>query len=192
MNDNLIEEARRPKAIKKAEMNTWIQRLADALEVAEKRATEAEAERDEFKRLFAECHPIHRDGVQRAYVAEKELRDRELHHFEVEQELVAALAVIEKARSLHYPHENTIHTEPALVCAHRHCVDDAGDQVAWPCPTGRTLSSVPADVLRERDADRWDECVQEAFDLGWLHEHAAKEMRARNPYRQTEEENSNG
>jgi len=42
-------------------------------------------------------------------------------------------------------------------------------------------------VLRERDAeaeaDRWDECVQEAFDLGWLHEYAAKEMRVRNPYR---------
>lgn len=34
------------------------------------RVREAEAERDEFKRLFSECHPIHLDGVQRAHAAE--------------------------------------------------------------------------------------------------------------------------
>lgn len=167
MNDNLIEEARRPKAIKKAEMNTWIQRLADALEVAEKRATEAEAERDEFKRLFAECHPIHRDGVQRAYVAEKELRDRELHHFEVEQELVAALAVIEKARGMFQ--NDGFHESPL----------------------GRLLSSVPADVLRERDAEKWDEGAQwAAVELGAIdNERQAWITPTDNPYRQIEEEN---
>src|SRR5690606_11497802 len=39
---------------------------------------------------------IHLDGVQRAHVAEKELRDRELHHFEVKQELADALETAEK------------------------------------------------------------------------------------------------
>ncbi|HAN25818.1 MAG: hypothetical protein CMH36_10030 [Microbacterium sp.] len=34
------------------------------------------AERDEFKRLFGECHPVHLDGVQRARVAESQ-RDAE-------------------------------------------------------------------------------------------------------------------
>lgn len=246
-NDNLIEEARgfaewwrdNPQnsdviyaivrmvdgdAVQRQVTASGLDRLADALEVAEKRATEAEAERaiverfltsykaatkkaeaerdaleeqmqdremlvmllrnteqerDEFKRLFAECHPIHLDGVQRAYVAEKELRDRELHHFEVEQELAAALAVIEEAREWR---------DPAYEAGWGSPDDYANGYRMALRNIRRILSSVPADVLRERDAKKWDECVQEAFDLGWLHEHAAKEMRARNPYRQTEEE----
>lgn len=61
----------------------------------------------------------------------------------VEAERDEALSVIAEVRALHYEHQNTIHTIPATVCAHRYCVDGMGDQVAWPCPTGTALSRIP-------------------------------------------------
>lgn len=131
---------------------------------------------------------------------EEQMQDREMLVMlllNAERQRDAALAVIKKARSLHYPHENPIHTEPALVCAHRHCVDDAGDQVAWPCPTGRILSSVPADVLRERDrqvAERaWDEGARwAAVECAAIDdERQAWITPGDNPYRIKEENNDN-
>ena len=47
-----------------------------------------------------------------------------------------AEATLARVRELHYP-ETDVHG--VTVCAHRHCVDDDGDQVAWPCPTARVL-----------------------------------------------------
>lgn len=147
---------------------------------------------DAIERQVAECtdHEMHFKAERDAL--EEQMQDREMLVMlllNAERQRDAALAVIKKARSLHYPHENPIHTEPALVCAHRHCVDDAGDQMAWPCPTGRILSSAPADVLRERDADRWDEGAKAASPYGGAY---LRSILIGNPYRQTEEENSNG
>ncbi|UOR02045.1 hypothetical protein MUN77_01555 [Leucobacter allii] len=53
--------------------------------------------------------------------------------------LEAAEAKLAKVRELHSKHENTIHATPEWVCSHRNCVDDAGDQSAWPCATIRAL-----------------------------------------------------
>lgn len=106
---------------------------ADALEAEHQRAEEAEKNRDEFRnawngygfeiiRLEAE-----RDAL-RAACHEAEFRRDELRE------------AIDQVRALHYETDNTLHTIPAKVCTHRYCVDAAGDQVAWPCPTGRILS----------------------------------------------------
>lgn len=51
---------------------------------------------------------------------------------------------------LHAPHENTIHTNPAVVCSHRQCVGDAGDQMPWPCPTVRIARGETNEDRRER------------------------------------------
>lgn len=53
----------------------------------------------------------------------------------------AALSAIAKVRALHYEHEGP---HCYTVCAHRYCIDDAGDQHRWPCPTIRALGSVPS------------------------------------------------
>lgn len=46
------------------------------------------AERDEFKRLFGECHPVHLDGVQRARVAESQ-RDAEKARGDAAEKVIA-------------------------------------------------------------------------------------------------------
>ena len=74
---------------------------------------------------------------------EVDARYERLHEAElsdVSAERDAALARIARVEALHAKHENTIHTRPEFVCSHRHCVDDAGDQHAWPCPTVRALT----------------------------------------------------
>lgn len=58
---------------------------------------------------------------------------------EVKREAVEK--ALEPVRALHAKHGNTLHTEPKFVCSHRHCVDDAGDQCAWPCPTIRAIET---------------------------------------------------
>jgi len=55
-----------------AERAEQYKRYADELEAAQERITELEAERDEWRRKFTDCHPIHLDGVQRAFRAEAE------------------------------------------------------------------------------------------------------------------------
>lgn len=46
-----------------------------------------------------------------------------------------------------------------------------------------TIDIVDEELSRERKADAWDECAQEARDLGWIYEIALAEMKGRNPYR---------
>jgi hypothetical protein len=50
--------------------------------------------------------------------------------------------------------------------------DTSGDDVAQ---FDRWLASMKADA--------WEECAQEAHDLGWLHEDALEDVQRRNPYR---------
>ncbi len=94
--------------------------------------------------------------------------------YETEQKLKLA-AVIERAKSL-----------PT------YSVWQESQQEAWSAvdydDLASTLSAVPADVLRERDAEKWDECVSEAFSLGWLNEFDRDDLEARNPYRETKEQ----
>ena len=52
----------------------------------------------------------------------------------------AAEARLDAVRELHYSIEG-LHLN--LVCAHRHCRDDSGDQVEWPCPTARATFDEP-------------------------------------------------
>lgn len=135
-----------------------VARLADALEAAEARAAEAEAE----------------------------MHARELHHFEVEQDLAAERAGREVERQM-------LGNVPVLVAGleaerdaalaviekARACVGDVTEQ--WkPLVIADALSSVPADVLRERDdrmrGEGWDECYSTAHDGSFAHD-------PNNPYR---------
>lgn len=54
---------------------------------------------------------------------------------------IQARAALDSVRALHAKHENTLHTELKFVCSHRHCIDDAGDQCAWPCPTIQAIET---------------------------------------------------
>lgn len=47
-----------------------VEEVLDALIAEHERVI---ADRDEWKRLFSECHPVHMDGVRRAALAEREL-----------------------------------------------------------------------------------------------------------------------
>lgn len=66
------------------------------------------------------------------------IEQRRAFEAEIQERVDAAL---EPVRALHAKHENTLHAEPPFVCSHRHCIDDAGDQCAWPCPTIRAIET---------------------------------------------------
>lgn len=40
-------------------------------------------------------------------------------------------------------------------------------------------------IVRQALIEAWDEAALEAYDLGWLHDHALDDLLARNPYRNT-------
>lgn len=71
------------------------------------------------------------------YVHRLERTENEYNRLETSHSILEA--ALQRVRELHAKHENTIHTRPEWVCAHRHCVDDSMDQNAWPCPTIRAL-----------------------------------------------------
>lgn len=57
-------------------------------------------------------------------------------------ELQAVLASsVVAVLKLHSPVENTIHADVPVVCSHRYCRNDAGDQSPFPCATVRTLTA---------------------------------------------------
>jgi hypothetical protein len=64
-----LEEAERQRRLSQS---GWAEALQDRGRIAAA-LEEAERERDEWKRLFSECHPVHLDGVRRAYEAEREV-----------------------------------------------------------------------------------------------------------------------
>lgn len=123
-NSKLIAMAREPEVGDQAEAAGKYRALsvllADALEVAVRerdwhREQEAglrddidnlEQERDEFKRLFTECHPVHLDGLRRAEsaesivdaVIEKHGQQVSTHYDGCHEDHVACLAVALKQR----------------------------------------------------------------------------------------------
>lgn len=45
-----------------------------------------------------------------------------------------------------------------------------------------------AEVIRKAKADAWEECAQEAYDRGMLHDITFEDIQTLNPYRQGETE----
>jgi hypothetical protein len=92
------------------------------------------AERDEFKRLFGECHPVHLDGVQRARVAESQ-RDAEKARADgLADALRETLAVHAPVAAL-----NVRSGKLQQVCSG--CGTDDGNWQIWPCPSARILTA---------------------------------------------------
>jgi hypothetical protein len=50
-------------------------------------------------------------------------------------------------------------------------------------PTPERLAWVMADLVAVIQEHAWDDAADEAFALGWLHDAALADVRARNPYR---------
>jgi hypothetical protein len=51
-------------------------------------------------------------------------------------------------------------------------------------PVERTATQIlDSGWLASVKADAWDECAQEAYGLGWLHESSLFDLENRNPYR---------
>lgn len=151
-------------------------------DAAEKRATEAEAEMrarecrnmpdEKVAELIAEARSYDRAKITHdlADALEEQMQDREMLVMflrNAKQELAAALAVIEKARGMFQ--NDGFHESPL----------------------GRLLSSVPADVLWERDAEKWHAGAQwAAVELGAIDdERQAWITPSDNPYRTEEESN---
>lgn len=149
-------------------------------DAAEKRATEAEADRDSWieqtnqaRQMGIDAYVERDAALARATEAEARVAfaaaivsgDATFERYEeldrVTAERDAALAVIEKARGMFQ--NDGFHESPL----------------------GRLLSSVPADVLRERDAEKWDEGAQwAAVELGAIdNEQQAWVTPSDNPYR---------
>lgn len=234
-NDNLIEEARgfaewwrdNPQnsdviyaivrmvdgdAVQRQVTASGLDRLADALEVAEARATEAEAGRVAADNVIRatleamdagpEADPIIRvrqlmDAAQRTYIERANVRLEYERRTKVEAERDAALAVIEKAREA-VKWGSRMDANPTRMGGSPDVLNEAmwwqnwhlrADQ-AWRKNMTDALTPVPADVLRERDAERWDEGAQwAAVELGAIdNERQAWITPTDNPYRQTEEE----
>jgi hypothetical protein len=55
-------------------------------------------------------------------------------------------------------------------------IDSTGDEFTFDDET-------VAIIRRSAMAKAWDECAQEAHDLGWIYEMALTEMKSRNPWR---------
>ena len=58
-----------------------------------------------------------------------------------------AADAIERVLALHAPERNIIYAIPPIVCVHRYCVDEALDQIEWPCPTVKAIQGGGTNVL---------------------------------------------
>lgn len=119
---------------------TAVPALLDALDAAERERDKAQrAARTLGKVVEDQCRDIARITRSEHMVSADGDADwaaiwERGHRLAAERDALAAR--IEQVREVHKPVDG-VHGE--IVCAHRHCVDDAQDQCSWPCPTIRAL-----------------------------------------------------